>query len=276
MFEVATHSKKQNTMKQKHFTVIVCFLALSFISWKTLNNPWQTEKHKGYDLYYTTADKQNIKEYNKLVENGVKQVKLFFKSPYPKKFDVFVHPNRHSLDSTWQKDWKMPEFKSECWMVASGDATKLDMISPKTWDKESCEHVYSNTEKTQQLITHELVHIFHGQLNVSPDFSDMTDIEWFIEGLAHYASGQCDTSKISEVKKAITENKIPDGLNNFWTGKLRYGLSGSVVLYIDYKYGRTKLIELLKFNKKTEILTSLNTTEANLLKEWKNYMMSLK
>jgi hypothetical protein len=25
----------------------------------------------------------------------------------------------------------MPAFKSECWMVASGIATKLDMIAPK-------------------------------------------------------------------------------------------------------------------------------------------------
>lgn len=263
-------------MKQKHFTLVVFFLAVSLISWKALNNPWLTEKHKGYSLYYTVADKQNTKEYNKLVENGMKHVKSFFKAPYNKKFDVFVHPNRHSLDSTWQKDWKMPEFKSECWMVASGVATKLDVISPKAWDKEACEHVYSNSEKTQQLITHELVHIFHGQLNASPDFSDVTDIDWFVEGLATYSSGQCDTPRITEIKKAITDNKIPNGLNNFWTGKLKYGLSGSVVMYIDKQYGRTKLIELLKFNRKTEILTSLNTSEADLLKGWKEYIISLK
>jgi hypothetical protein len=263
-------------MKQKQFTVIVFLLTVSLISWKTIDNTWLTEKHKGYDLYYTAADKQNTKAYNKLVENGMKNVKSFFKAPYQKKFDVFVHPNRHSLDSTWQKDWKTPEFKSECWMVASGIATKLDMISPKTWDKASCEHVYSDTEKTQQLITHELVHVFHGQRNASPDFSDATGMDWFVEGLATYASGQCDATRINEIQKAITANEIPDILNIFWTGKLKYGLSGSVVLYIDHKYGREKLIELLKFNKKTELLASLNISEANLLKEWKSYIMSLK
>lgn len=263
-------------MKSKHFTLVLFVLAITFISWNKIYSPWITEKHKGYDLYYTVTDKQNTKDYNKLLEKGMKEVKTFFNSSYTKKFDVLVHPNRHSLDSTWQKDWKMPEFKSECWMVASGVATKLDMISPKIWDKEACEHVYSNSEKTQQLITHELVHIYHGQLNISPDFSDVIDIDWFVEGLATYASGQCDASKIVEIKKAIVDNKIPDGLNKFWTGKLRYGLSGSVVLYIDKKYGRAKLIELLKFNKKTEILTTLNTSEADLLKEWKDYMIHLK
>ena len=106
----------------------------------------------------------------------------------------------------------MPSFKSECWMVASGIAGKLDMISPKMWDKEACEHSYSETEKVQQLITHELVHVYHAQLNNSPDFSDTEAIDWFVEGLATYASGQCDSSRIKEIKKAIAENKIPGTL----------------------------------------------------------------
>jgi len=83
-----------------------------------------------------------------LVDNGMHSVKHFFGSPYIKAFNIFIHPNRSSLDSAWQKDWNMPDFKSECWMVASGIATKLDMISPKTWDKEACEHIYVKRLKT--------------------------------------------------------------------------------------------------------------------------------
>ena len=59
------------------------------------------------------------------------------------------------------------------------------------------------------MITHELIHVYHGQLNVSPDFSNTEGIDWFIEGLATYASGQCDSMRISEVKVAIENNKIP-------------------------------------------------------------------
>ncbi len=160
-------------------------------------------------------------------------------------------------------------------MVASGVASKLDMLSPKLWDKEACEHIYSETKKTQQLITHELVHVYHGQLNVSPDFSNVEGIDWFIEGLATFASGQCDSLRIAEVKKANTNNKIPESLANFWTGNIKYGLSGSVVMFIDYKYGRTKLKELLSLNKKTEILSVLKTTELELLNEWKKYIHHL-
>jgi hypothetical protein len=262
-------------MKVKYSGVLILFIALLFISWNTFQDNWITEKHNGYSLFYTSSDKPNKKEYNKLIENGVTSVKVFFNTPYSNEFNVYIHPNRKSLDSTWQKDWNMPDFKSECWMVASGVSTKLNVISPKLWDKEACEHIYSQTIHTQQLITHELVHVYHGQQNISPDFSNVEGIDWFVEGLATFASGQCDSIRMKEVKKAINENKIPKGLDDFWTGKIKYGLSGSVVLFIDHKYGRSKLKEILKSNKKSEILSMLKTTEPELLEEWKKYMQNL-
>jgi hypothetical protein len=48
---------------------------------------------------------------------------------------------------TWQKDWNEPRFKSECWMVASGVASKLDVISPKSWDKQACDQYMLTKEK---------------------------------------------------------------------------------------------------------------------------------
>ena len=244
-------------------------------SWDINYNHWLAEKHKSYQFFYTAADKTNKKVYNSFITTGITDVRSFFGAAYKKPFDVFVHPDRHSLDSTWQHDWKMPEFKSECWMVASGVSHRLDMISPMKWDKEACEHIYAETKKTQQLITHELIHVFHGQQNASPDFSDADNIDWFVEGLATYASGQCDSSRIAEVKKAIAGNSIPKTLDNFWKGKLKYGISGSVVKYIDFKYGRNKLSQLLPFNKKTEILAALSVTEKELLDSWKIYIEKL-
>ena len=262
-------------MKVKYSTLIIVTLSLLFISWKTFQNNWLTERNKGYTLFYTSVDKQNKTEYNKLISKGIISVKNFFNSSYAKEFNVYIHPNRNSLDSTWQKDWNTPTFKSECWMVASGIDIKLDVISPKLWNKEACEHIYSETKKTQQLITHELIHVYHGQLNVSPDFSNVEGIDWFVEGLATFASGQCDSKRIGEVKKAINDNSIPKSLDNFWTGKIKYGLSGSVVMFIEHKYGRAKLKELLPLNKKTEILLTLKTTESELLNDWKTYIQNL-
>lgn len=261
-------------MKLKFVIPVVASILFCF-SWKTLDNPWLKSKQKGYSVLYTSTDEPNLKEYNKLIKNGITSVTTFFNSKFKQPFEVYIHPNRKSLDSTWQKDWNMPDFKSECWMVASGVSTKLDIISPKMWDSESCEHRFTETTKTQQLITHELVHVFHGQYNVSPDFSNVEGIDWFVEGLATFASGQCNKKRIDEVKKAIIENTIPQQLDNFWTGKYKYGISGSMVMFIDHKYGREKLKALLSFNKKTEILDALKTTETNLLAEWKQYMQQL-
>jgi hypothetical protein len=262
-------------MKSKHLIFLVITIVLFNIGWIPAEMNWLSEKNKGYTLVYTSIDKNNLKDYKKLIETGIKSVKHFFDASFESEFSVYIHPNRQSLDSIWQKDWNMPEFKSECWMVASGVSTKLDMISPKRWDTQSCEHIYSESTHTQQLITHELIHIYHGQLNVSPDFSNTEGIDWFIEGMATFASGQCDTSRLAEVKKAFSENKIPKSLDNFWTGKIKYGLSGSVVMYIDHKYGREKLKALLPLNKKSEIFATLETTETELLDEWKKYIQNL-
>ena len=262
-------------MKINHSIILLASSMLLFINWKNVDQHWIAEKHKGYILWYTSIDKGNKKEYNEYIATGIKLTASFFNSSYKKRFSVFIHPGRQSLDSVWQKDWNMPTFKSECWMVASGVATKLDIISPKLWDKQSCEHIYSETTRTQQLITHELVHVYHGQLNISPDFSNSEGIDWFVEGLATFAAGQCDSSRMAEVKKAISENNTPKNLDEFWKGKIKYGLSGSVVMYIEHKYGRNKLNELLPFNRKSEILSVLKTTESELLTEWKKYIQHL-
>jgi hypothetical protein len=243
-----------------------------FLVTLTRSDDWISEKHNDFTIFYKTADARNEKEYVEIIDNGIKSVESFFANTFQHRFDIYVHPNRQSLDSQWQEDWKMPGFKSECWMVASGVGDKLDMISPKMWDKESCEHSYAEKIKTQRLITHELVHVFHGQLNASKDFNDTENIDWFVEGLATYASGQCDTTRMAEVKKMVLNKQSPATLDDFWKGNLKYGLSGSVVMFIDHKYGRAKLKGLLTFNKKPQILAALNTPEEDLLAEWRKYI----
>lgn len=264
-----------NTRRKEILFLCILFM-IGLISWSVSRTYWISKKEKSFALNYTSSDKKNIKTYSKLLRKGLADVQLFFNKPYTKPFQVYIHPDRHSLDSTWQQDWGMPGFKSECWMVASGTAAKLDMISPANWNKEACEHIYAEKDKTQQLITHELVHVFHGQLNASPDFSNTENIDWFVEGLATYASGQCDSSRIAEVIKTVAGDAIPQSLDDFWKGKIKYGLSGSVVMFIDAKYGRNKLTELLPFNKKSEILQRLGIDESQLLREWKAYMQKRK
>ena len=170
---------------------LIFFFSLFILLSSRISSPnsWIVEHYNSHDIFYKPNDKANIKEYNIIIEKGIKRVATFFGAPFKDKFDIYIYPNRHLIDSIWQIDWKMPEFKSECWMVASGVGSKLDLISPKYWSKESCEHDYNDTLQTQNLITHGLVHVYHGQLNQSSDFSDITGLDWFVEGLAVYVSG---------------------------------------------------------------------------------------
>lgn len=246
-------------------------LLLTAYSFCWTSEGWITKDEKSFSIQFKKVDEANIGAYQKFIDNGIIQIESFFGSKPKSKFTIVVHPNRQSLDSTWQSDWKMPDFKSECWMVASGVANKLDMISPIRWKTEACEHNYNDEAKTQQLITHELVHVFHGQQNKSPDFSEAEGIDWFVEGLATYSSGQCDDRRMAEVKKLAAEN-FNLGLDKFWTGKNRYAISGSMVMYIDKHYGRTTLLTLLTFNKKSEILGALHVDEATLITAWKKFV----
>lgn len=252
--------------------ILFIILIIIFAGWNNINSGWISEKHIGYTIFFTPYDHENINEYVTYFENGEKAVTDFFQTSFKNKFDIYIHPNRESLDSTWQTDWNYPEFNSECWMVASGVANKLDILSPRLWDSLSCEHSYSNKLEVQQLITHELVHVFHGQLNISNDFSNVSGIDWFIEGLAVYVSGQCDSVRINAVKNAVINNQIPKDINSFWSGNLKYGLSGAVVMYVDIKFGRKKLIELLKYNNLNELLNSLGTTESEIIDGFVNYI----
>lgn len=201
-----------------------------------------------------------------------RQVEAFWGNPFPRSFNIVVHENRAKLDSCWQRDWKMPEFHSECWMVASGVARKLDLLSPKSWSREACEHHWEDSIASLRLIAHEMTHVYHGQYNVSPDFSDVDRIDWFVEGLAVFASGQCDAARLAGVKTWLATHPAPPSLDNFWSGKQKYGLSGSVVMFLDERLGRKKIFTLLPINKKAELLQTIGMTEAEILKGWAEWL----
>lgn len=243
--------------------------------WKPLFSEWLREVHPDFSLYYQQPDAGNKQAFTVMIRQGMQQVHDFFNKNYSSSFNVYLHPGRKSLDSTWQHDWQMPGFASECWMVGSGVAGRLDWLSSRNWQTEACEHNPADTISMQQVITHELVHVFHGQLNASPDFSNTTNIDWFVEGLATYASGQCDETKVQQVATAIRNGQTPDSLSKFWTGKLRYALAGSLLKYIDAHYGRKILTRMLPWADCKDLLQVLEVSEKTLLADWKEYITTL-
>ena len=229
---------------------------------------WQITKAGKCLIHYRADDLPQMAEYEDFVLQGIESVESFWGESFRREFDLYIHPVRSSMDQAWQTAWNMPDFSSECWMVASGVAARMDLLSPAAWHREACEHNFEEKEETQKLIIHELIHVHHGQKNASPDFSEIEGIDWFVEGLATYASGQHDEERRRDVYQAVNDGKIPASLDGFWKGELRYGFCASMVQFIDQKYGRSGLKTLLAFSRKTEILQSLQTTELNLLRDW--------
>lgn len=233
---------------------------------------WNVVKFKNYTINYTDRDAGNFMGIKSYLDKGIDSVENFFGKPYPNVFSVYVYPNRENLDKQWQKDWGVPGFKSQCWMVASGVAERLDILSTSAWLSQACEHNPVNKNDTQNLITHELVHVYQGQNNPHPNFADMDDIAWFVEGLAVFVSGQLNKDRIDRVKEAVRKGKYPKELKIAWSGENKYGFSGLMVKYIFSKYGKEKLAALLSQTNEKGIFGELKITEAQLLKNWRAWV----
>src|SRR5262249_18676079 len=104
--------------------------------------------------------------------------------------------------------------------------------------------------------------------NPTGDFDGMDDLGWFVEGLAVYVSGQLESSHQSAAAKALSEGKVPKSLAKAWSGRYRYGICGSMVRYIDDKYGRAMIWKLLGETKQDAVLKHLGVTEPEFLQAW--------
>ena len=131
----------------------------------------------------------------------------------------------------------------------------------------------NDTTEIRQVVWHELVHVFHGQYNPDHTFNYIEKLDWFVEGVATFVSGQLDEKRLLRIKQMILDDKTPSTLDDFWKGQEKYGLSGSMVAYIDKTYGREKLFMLLKLTNKKEVLKFLGVSEGQMIKSWKDYLV---
>lgn len=233
---------------------------------------WQTLQNPKFTLHFTPADKDFSGEAISIFEKGVAEVEAFFGKPFPKKFDIFVFPQRAMLDKQWQQDWGDSTFQSACWMVASGVSHRFDLLSPRVWAAEACEHKASDSVAVFKLFTHELVHVYHGQHCKTPDFAGMDALGWWLEGLAVFTSGQLDEGRLAKVREQVAAGKSPEKLEQFWSGKNKYGLAGSVVAMLDGRFGRKMLADLLPLNSGEEIFKTLGLDENAIRSAWMEFL----
>lgn len=212
------------------------------------------------------SDPELAKEVGAFVQSGIGTVEKFFGKPFPRRFTVEVFPSRSALDAAFKRKWNAPP--TEKWMVAAGVSDALYLLSPKVWKTEAVEHDGDDRSEVRKIITHEITHVYHGQYNPKPDFDGMDEMAWFVEGLATYVRGQLENRGLT-AKQAIRSGKDPKKLSEAWTGPYRYGVSGSIVHFVDSRYGRKKVIALLPTTSTRAALDVLGTDEKTLLRDWR-------
>lgn len=193
-------------------------------------------------------------------------VERWFGAPFPRAFAVEVCPDRAAFDASLPPQWGIAP--TQCWMVASGVGDALRVLDPAVWSSQACEHDGADPEHVREIVLHELVHVFHGQHNASPDFSDAEDLDWFIEGLAVLASGQLDGGHLAPASQAVATGAAPERLAGAWSGKFRYAVCGTLVRELELHCGRANLLGLLAARTNTELLGLAGLSEDELLARW--------
>jgi hypothetical protein len=254
-------------MKNIFSSLILLFVVtFNYVEAQTNN---KSKALNSYELHYDLIDNQEASRITLWLNQGQQNIIQFFGTDFKRNFNVYLFSNRDSLDKQWQKDWNMPGFKSQCWMVASGIAHRLDILSPRKWSTQACEHDAKDTVATKKIIFHEIIHVFNGQHNPSPTFENIVNIDWFVEGVAVYASGQLDEKRYKSCRDFIIDKGGPNALSEIWKGENKYGLAGSLVKYIDNNFGRTTLVHFLSLTTATEMLDYLKISEEELISKWK-------
>ncbi len=213
------------------------------------------------------ADKDVLAALQPDLVAGIARVEQFFGGSFPREFVVEVCPNRAKFDEYFQRRWNMP--KTSRWMVASGVADRLVILSPRVWKTEAVEHDPADAKHIRELVAHELVHVYHGQNNPRPDFEGMDEMGWFVEGLAVVVSGQLDNAHRTAAADAIKAGKAPQNLADAWSGRFRYGVCGSMVRFVDMRFGRKMVIKLLATTSNAEALGMLGMSEVDFLEQWR-------
>ena len=190
----------------------------------------------------------------------------FFGSPLRGELQIDVLPDRAALTAHWRRIWGNAAFQSECWMIASGDASGVALLSPGAWARDSCGHDGQDAVRRRRITFHEVVHVHHAQHNPAWGFT-AAGLGWLIEGLAVYASGQLDDEARSNVRAEALAGRGPTRLLEVVPAG--YDWAGSLVASIDHRYGRGALLDLLDETHEAAVLQRLATSEAELLAGWR-------
>lgn len=138
---------------------------------------------------------------------------------------VLILPNRKTIDLYKKK-------QTQSWLVGFASGSNVFLLDRKNFETES-NHKYSPRHYSA-LLLHELCHLYINILT-----KGFNNPKWLIEGICIYLSGQ------------LEEYKKPEKINTFLesygeNGENLYRESGFAVEQLIQKFGKDKLLELLK------------------------------
>lgn len=223
-----------------------------------------------YELVYSPEDAAMAASLEPVLAAGIQTVEAFFERPFREPFTVDVLPHRAAFDDSFPPEWGMS--RTECWMVATGVADALRLLTPRVWSTEACEHDPEDAAHVRGIVVHELTHVFHGQYNPTGDFVGAEEVGWFGEGLAVVVSGQLE-EKRQDARAAVESGQVPARLAEAWSGQYRYGVSGSMVAFMETLVGREGLLEALRYTRQSELLELVELSEADFIGAWSEYVL---
>ena len=234
---------------------------------------WRKDYGEEFTIVYKSIDAEYVLDLKAELILARKQIESFFDNNFLHPFTFQILPDRAELDAQWRVSFNQPWFISICWMVGTGSAKTLSILSPREWAIEDCGHDPTNDVEIYKLIVHELTHSYHDQINPSEDIGVYENIGWLIEGVAVYVSNQLEGQQLSSPIEAVRNGQSPLRLEDAWSGKYKYAVSGSLVKYIDEKWGRKTLAKILQYTTEVEILNELQVFEDEFLSGWKAYVL---
>jgi hypothetical protein len=226
----------------------------------------QDLRSDGVAVSYTAADAAWAPRVHADGVAGRANALAFFGSDLASDLRITLYPDRAAIDAHWRVAFRDPAFRSECWMIASGDQAGVVLLSPGAWARESCGHDAEDAPHRSGVVAHEVVHVHHGQHNPSLGTTAGT-MPWFVEGLAVHASGQLDAVARAQVRETLASGGGPQRLADVLPAG--YSFAGSLVAWIDRRAGRATLLDLLDDTEPRTALDRLGTNEPELLAAWR-------
>lgn len=210
------------------------------------------------------------KTFRTYAASAERKITAFFGSSFKREVLLLLCPSRAAFDEALAKQWGMP--KTEKWMVGAAGAESAFFLSPRVWKAEAAEHDPKDVKRIEMLVAHELTHSYHAQFSPSKDLEGLDPMAWFAEGLATYVSGQEASRHRGQAVKAVETGKFPERLEDVWKGQARYGLAGSLTRFVDVRFGRKKIVELLATTTNAEAMKLLGISEKDLMAAWKDWV----